>query len=1013
MSIVDISQEKVLEDNLIESLVQSGHWTYHPELNNEEKLRANLRVIIEKNNKAALKDQRLTDAEFAQVKNQLTFPSFFEAAKALRGENGKVKVSVQREDQSLGRVMLLVLDNRDIAGGTSVYQIINQYQAPRLRPMDSDSRFDVSLLINGLPLIHIELKSRAVGFMEAFNQIKEYVREGKFRGIYSACQMFVVSNGANTRYLAPASHDRLNAKFLSRRVDKDNRPVEDLFDFAKAVLTIPQAHRMVSKYTVLDYDNESLIILRPYQIHAIRAVMDAFKEGRGGYVRHTTGSGKTLTSYKVANNLLEVPMIDKSVFIVDRVDLDNQTSGAFTSYAKGDFVDIDETDNVRGLVSKLVEDRKSVIVTTIQKLNYLIKRYGDKKDNPTYKKLGKLNLVFVVDECHRAVSSEKQLTINKFFNNPRRFGFTGTPIFAENQKQANGDLARTTKEQYGSCLHQYTVRHAIEDKAVLGFQVEYKSTISEDDFYDIVKDKNKDVDFENSDKAYLEGLIDSGYYEKDAHMIEVIDTIVNKSRLKFGLDRGAGKTFSAILTTSSIEKAQRYYELFCDLKEGRLDLKISDRVRKLMPDFPKVAITYSIAQNQEETGFNKEKMKKALGDYNETFGTSFTLDEIKAYNSNLNERLARKKVLYETRSEQVDLVIVVDRLLTGFDSPTTALLFIDRAPMRPQNLIQAFSRTNRIYNSYKTYGQIVTFQSPDLYEKSVEEAFSLYSNGGEDYIKAPSFDESLEIFEKALTSFTSCVSSPSDVDNLKTLDEKMAFAKAFQGLDKALANIRVYGQYDEEEFFKKYDLSYKDLEEYNGKYVNIIEEIKEELDNGDDPDQDQLLDIGYETLTVGVDEIDSSYLNRLMDIASKKGIDLPREKREQSKEFIELRESLEKASKSNPKKINLYREVAEDILTNPNKYKEIDMETYMENKISDMYKEGITKLAGEVKVPYDKADYYAKIYKRENDNGNYLLQYSDIDQVKKEQDLNPLKAKKYVRGKISTIMKEDIEPYRT
>ncbi|WP_243343928.1 type I restriction endonuclease subunit R [Anaerococcus sp. AGMB09787] len=1012
MAIVDISQERFLEENLIDFLVQSGHWTYHPELNTEEKLWDNLRDIIEKNNKAILKENRLTDKEFAQVKNQLSFPSFFEAAKALRGENGKVKVSVQREDQSLGRVMLLILDNRDIAGGTSVYQIINQYQAPRIRPMDSDSRFDVSLLINGLPLIHIELKSRAVGYMESFNQIREYVREGKFRGIYSACQMFVVSNGANTRYIAPASHDRLNAKFLSRWVDEENNPIEDLSSFARSVLTIPAAHRLVSKYTVLDYDNESLIILRPYQIHAIRAVMDAFKAGSGGYVWHTTGSGKTLTSYKVANNLLEVPMVDKSVFIVDRVDLDNQTSGAFTSYAKGDFVDIDETDNVRGLVSRLIDDRKSVIVTTIQKLNYLIKRYEGKKDSKTCRKLRELSLVFVVDECHRAVSSEKQLEINRFFNRPRWFGFTGTPIFAENQKKAYGNLARTTKEQYGDCLHQYTVRHAIEDKAVLGFQLEYKSTISEDDFYDIIKTKDPDIDFNNSDRAYLESLIDRKYYEKDAHMVEVIDTIVNKSRLKFGLDRGPGKTFSAILTTSSIEKAQRYYELFCDLKEGRLDIKISDKVRKLMPDFPKVAITYSIAQNQEETGLNKEKMKKALADYNESFGTNFSLDEVKAYNSNLNERLARKKSLYGTRSEQVDLVIVVDRLLTGFDSPTTALLFIDRAPMTPQNLIQAFSRTNRIYNSYKTYGQIVTFQTPEIYEQRVEEAFSLYSNGGEDYIKAPSFDESLAIFENALASFNECVGSPSDVDKLKTLDEKMAFAKAFQGLDKALANIRVYGEYDEEEFFKKYDLSYKALEEYNGKYVNIIEEIREELGDKEVED-DKLLDIGYETLTVGVDEIDSSYLNRLMNIASKKGLDLPRDEREKSKEFIELRESLEKASKSNPKKIDLYRQVTNEILADPSKYKDVDMGRYMDNIVYGMYEQGITKLATETKVPYDKADYYAKIYKRENDNGNYLLEYADIDQVKKEQDLNPLKAKKYVRGKISTIMKEDIEPYKS
>ena len=283
------TSESYIEEKLIETLLATGHWTYEKDLDTEEKLWVNLRNIIERNNKAVLDDVPLTDKEFAQVKDQLIFPSFFKAAVFLRGENGKVKVRVQREDASLGDIWLLVLDNRDIGGGTSVYQIINQFRAGRKDASDGDSRFDVILLINGLPMIHIELKNRSVGYMEAFNQIKEYAREGKFAGIYQSLQMFVVTNGTDTRYIAPAGHDKLNSKFLSRWVDKDNNPVNSYIDFAKSVLTIPQAHRLVSSYTVLDYDRESLIILRPYQIHAIKAVREDLRGGSGGYVWHTTG----------------------------------------------------------------------------------------------------------------------------------------------------------------------------------------------------------------------------------------------------------------------------------------------------------------------------------------------------------------------------------------------------------------------------------------------------------------------------------------------------------------------------------------------------------------------------------------------------------------------------------------------------------------------------------------------------------------------------------------------------
>lgn len=708
--------------------------------------------------------------------------------------------------------------------------------------------------------------------------------------------------------------------------------------------------------------------------------------------------------------------MDKSVFIVDRVDLDNQTSSAFLSYARGDVVSVDETDNVGDLVDKLISPGKAMVVTTVQKLNYLIKRY-ENKTTPKAKKLKDLNLVFVVDECHRAVSSEKQREINKFFAKTLWYGFTGTPIFVENKKAAKGDLARTTEDQYGKCLHEYNVKNAIEDKAVLGFQVEYKSTIEEDSLYDLIKASGKENEYRLMDEAQKETYIPTEAFDNEAHMIEVIDTIVNKSRLKFGLDRGSGKTFSAILTTSSIANAQAYYELFRKLKNDELDLKISKRVRESMKDFPKVAITYSIADNVEETGLNKEEMKKALADYNETYGTSFGLDNIRAYNANLNDRLARKKSIYKSRSEQVDLVIVVDRLLTGFDSPSTAILFIDRPPMTSQNLIQAFSRTNRIYDKYKSFGQIVTFQKPYTYELSIEEAFKLYANGGERFIQAPSFEESLASFDEAYHNFKDMVKKPADVANISDINDMISYLKAFQKLDKTLASLKVYGEFDEDYFHEVYDLTNEDLEEYAGHYNNIKEIVKTMLGNeGGDPIPVDYVDIGYESLTVSKLDIDFSYLDNLLDACNKEAQEKSYDDLKASRLVKEFFDLSKKASKTNPQKAIIYENTLNDLLKNPYKYKDKDMADVVGGLIYQKYEEGIDKLAREGKISKKLAMYYAETFNKdlaanEQKAAQNLIAEADIEAIQEEYGLKNFRAKKYLRDLAYKIANEDVAGY--
>lgn len=666
--------ESLIEQKLIEQLIYGdSQWTYRPDLKTEADLWNNFKYILEQNNKDRLDGELLSDSEFEQVKNQLQFSTFYKAGEWLVGENGKVMVHVQRDTKKLH---LVVMNHEHIAGGSSVYEVINQYSALKddEDAASRDRRFDVTLMINGLPMIHIELKNRQHSYMEAFNQIKKYIGEGQFRGIFSAVQMFVISNGVDTKYFSAASDTELKKEFISGWVDRNNQPVSDYIDFAKNVLKIPQAHEMIARYTVLDNEAKRLILLRPYQIHAIEAIREASRTGKSGFVWHTTGSGKTLTSYKATRNLLmDIPALDKAIFLIDRKDLDEQTNTSFSSYSQNDSIDVDNTDNVTDLKNKLKSSDRQMIVTTIQKMQILISKRL-KEGTPEYNRLRGLKIAFVVDECHRAVSPATKRIIERFFGKSLWFGFTGTPRFPENPYPLMGDLPRTTEELYGACLHKYTIQNAIHDNAVLGFQVEH--------------DGPKDVTDET----------DSSRYENETHMLKVLEVILNKSYHKLGFQNGKGKTFEGLLTTSSISLAQKYYELLTRVKNGETPLKIDERIKQVLPDFPKFAITYSVTENEDGSQVNQEKMKQSLDDYNAMFDTKFDISQITSYNSNLNKRLSRKDPKYKSRNEQLDLVIVVDRLLTGFDAPCMSTIFIDRQPMGPHDLIQAFSRTNRIFD---------------------------------------------------------------------------------------------------------------------------------------------------------------------------------------------------------------------------------------------------------------------------------------------------------------------------
>lgn len=824
--------ESVMEKRLIDQLCcDESQWTYRPDIRTEEQLWNNFKYILEQNNKAKLNDIPLSDSEFAKIKNDLSHVSFYDAGEWLVGENGKVYVHVQRGNETLH---LVVMNNEHVAGGSSVYEVINQYQAFKSEDGedDRDRRFDVTLLINGIPLIHIELKNKEHSYMDAYRQIKKYIAEGKFHGIFSNVQMFVVSNAVDTKYFSAARDTELNKKFITGWLDAENCPVCDYIDFARSVLKIPEAHEMVTRYTVLDNDKKKLLILRPYQIHAIEAMRAASKQGRSGFIWHTTGSGKTMTSYKATRNLLmDIPAIEKTVFLIDRKDLDMQTKMAFQSYAENDTIDVDDTEYVDSLIKKMSDGNRQMIVTTRQKMQIMVNRRL-KEGTKQYDNIKSLKVAFVVDECHRAVTPQTKRDLERFFTNSLWYGFTGTPIFEENSYEQKGDLPQTTEQLYGKCLHSYTIKEAIHDEAVLGFMVENLGA--------------KGLSVDDEKKAY----------ETEEHMREVLNVILNQSYAKFGMQNGRGRTYEALLTTRSIAIAQRYYDLLKKIADGKDELKISEDVHKALPDFPKFAITYSISENEEASQINQEKMKKSLDDYNQMFGTHFGIGEINAYNSNLNDRLARKDKKYFNRDQQLDIVIVVDRLLTGFDAPCLSTLFIDRQPMAPQNIIQAFSRTNRLFDYAKQYGQIVTFQAHDEFKKAINDALMLYSRGGDGNPIAEDWDDVKGTFAISLKAIRNLARTPEEIAGLSR-KQKKEFIQLFRALDHDFAHLKSFSVYNES-VLDEWGFSESEYEDFAAMYKNVMEEMKkpgDETNPEDEPVHDDYELVAYSRLRIDFEYI--------------------------------------------------------------------------------------------------------------------------------------------------------------
>lgn len=711
-----------------------------------------------------------------------------------------------------------------------------------------------------------------------------------------------------------------------------------------------------------------------------------------------------------------VPSVDKTIFIVDRRDLDQQTTSSFESYAELDTIDIDGTESVVFLEKKLASDERTVIITTIQKIHYLMKK-AELSKSSKYDKIRNKK----VDECHRAVSPEKQAEINKFFKEEARwYGFTGTPIFAESKRFSPGDLPKTTEEQYGDRIHQYTVKEAIKDKAVLGFNIEYNSTINEDDMVDIIESANPGINISALDDIAREEKISSIYYETDDHMLSVIDRIINKSVEKFGL-KNHGSTYSAILSVSSISIAQRYYELFMEVKDGRNErVKISEKVKQLDTAFPRIAITYSIADNEGETLLSKEKMMASLEDYNSFYGMSFDLSTVNSYNTDVNNRLARKNNKYFVRSEQLDLVIVVDRLLTGFDAPYLRILFLDRKPLSPHGMIQAFSRTNRIFDGNKDFGQILTFQTPNLYKEKVNEALILYSNGGENFVQAPPYCDVYNKFIKAIERLKNIAPRPESTDDLVELEDMIEFVSAFQEFDSAYSSVKVYADYEDdnvEEMIKeKYNLDQDTIEEYLGRYENVKARIPKE-----DTPEIELLNIDYEFRGVHTAKIDYNYIVQLIQstVDSRNAEDRDNlDRKAKEKKDKEIEQILESYETGNPKAGLIIREIWNEIKKDDKPFKDKDIAVLIDEKFREKYNEKIREFADKWAVDPESLGFVAENYvvdKNRNQIGEKeLISSGNVEEYNRKsgENLNKLKYRKNIREEYKLFIEDEIIPYQ-
>ena len=748
-----VQSEAALENGLIATLQQMSYGYVHIE--EENNLRANFKTQLEKHNRKRLEEfgrTEFTESEFEKILIYLEGGTRFEKAKKLRD-------LFPLELESGERLWVEFLNRTHWC--QNEFQVSNQITVEGRKKC----RYDVTILINGLPLVQIELKRRGVELKQAYNQIQRY-HKTSFHGLFDYIQLFVISNGVNTRYFA--NNPNSGYKFTFNWTDAANIPFNDLEKFATTFFDKCTLGKIIGKYIVLHEGDKCLMVLRPYQFYAVEKILDrVVNSNDNGYIWHTTGAGKTLTSFKAAQLVAELHDIDKVMFVVDRHDLDTQTQAEYEAFEPGA---VDSTDNTDELVKRLHSNSK-IIITTIQKLNAAVTKqwYSSRIEEIRHSRI-----VMIFDECHRSHFGDCHKNIVKFFDNTQMFGFTGTPIFVENA--VNG---HTTKEIFGNNLHKYLIKDAIADENVLGFLVEYYHG-------------NADVD--NADQN---------------RMTEIAKFILNN----FNKSTFDGE-FDALFAVQSVPMLIRYYKLFKSLNPK---IRIG------------AVFTYAANSSQDDalTGMNTggyvsdstgeaDELQAIIDDYNDMFGTSFTTENFRAYYDDINLRMKKKKA----DMKSLDLCLVVGMFLTGFDSKKLNTLYVDKN-MDYHGLLQAFSRTNRVLNEKKRFGKIVCFR--DLKSK-VDASIKLFSNSNnlEDIIRPP-FNEVKKNYQELTTSFLEQYPTPSSIDLLQSERDKTQFILAFRDVIKKHAEIQIYDEFEEDA--TDLGMSEQQFMDFRSKYLDIYDAV--------------------------------------------------------------------------------------------------------------------------------------------------------------------------------------------
>jgi type I restriction enzyme R subunit len=796
--------EATLETNLIEQLAKLEYQKVT--IKDDKALEANLKTQLEIHN-----NTHLSDKEFKRVLNHLNKGSVFEKAKLLRD-----KFSLSRDDGTTQYIEFL----------NSEHWCQNEFQVTSQVSVEGvyKNRYDVTLLINGLPLVQIELKRRGLELKEAFNQINRYQRHsyGSNSALFNYVQLFVISNGVNTKYYANNKTQSFKQTFYW--ADEENQNITNLGNFTDVFLERCHVAKMICKYIVLAEVPKILMVLRPYQFHAVEAIIERVNNSdKNGYIWHTTGSGKTLTSFKASQILMKLPKVHKVVFVVDRKDLDFQTTKEFNSFSDGS---VDGTDNTKALVRQFGDDTK-LIVTTIQKLNTAISktRYLEAMEEVRDE-----HIVFIFDECHRSQFGETHLAITNFFTNNQMIGFTGTPIFKENAV-GNKLGKRTTRELFDDVLHKYVITDAIADENVLKFSVEYVGRYKERG----ESATNIDIEVEDIDTKEL--------LESEVRAEKIVDYIIaNHSR------KTHNREFTAMMCVSSVDMLIKYYEIF-KAKEHKFKIATIFSYTANEEDKDADGVIELDGEAKEVTPHTREKLDEYIGDYNAMFGTKYSTKDSQSFYNYYNELSKRVK------NREIDILLVVNMFLTGFDAKSLNTLYVDKN-LKYHGLIQAFSRTNRILNEQKSQGNIVCFRN---LKPNTDDAIALFSNkDAKDIILMKPYEEYVREFNEAYQEKLLAIAPT--VDSVNTLVDEEAqftFVQAFRALMRLKNILAGFSDFS----FESLEMSAQEFEDYKSKYLDLYESIKS---NKEREKVSILEDVDFELELIQVDEINVNYILMLL-----------------------------------------------------------------------------------------------------------------------------------------------------